>query len=93
VEVVRRLLAARADVEKEDTKKRWKPICFAAAAGNAQVMKALLEVQADVNDSEPFQLSQADDFAAGLTHTHMNAQWVDYICLLNNLMQIYTSKK
>ena len=70
VEVVRRLLAARGDVEKEDTKKRWKPICFAAAAGNAQVMKALLEVQADVNDSEPFQLSQADDFASGLTHTH-----------------------
>ena len=50
------LLAARADVEKEDTKKGWKPICFAAAAGNAQVMKALLEVQADVNDSEPSQM-------------------------------------
>ena len=56
MEVVRKLLAARADVEKEDTKKGWKPICFAAAAGNAQVMKALLEVQADVNDSEPSQM-------------------------------------
>ena len=62
VEVVRKLLAARADAEKKDTKKKWKPVCFAAAAGNAQVMQALLEVQADVNDSEPSQVSQADVF-------------------------------
>eukprot|EP00435_Cladocopium_sp_Y103_P003510 s1617_g1.t1 len=62
VEVVRKLLAARADAEKEDTKKGWKPISFAAAAGNAQVMQALLEVQANVNDSEPPQLSRADEF-------------------------------
>ena len=52
LEVVQQLLVARADAETADTKKGWKPISFAAAAGNAEVLQALLEAQANVNDSE-----------------------------------------